>query len=356
MPEIWFPYGSVEVVLNVKAENVGQEVYLKDEGMSMEAIKGRLEKVDFSPGRGLVMVDENPISLEILDLLLGIWRVEPADVRVMAPPSFLSRLERRGFSLPSSPLKKAVVDGSSVDIPVEDEILVIGEAGFDVLYGYKGPWSVLTDSLGLRREVWKRKEEKVTPGKEDHGTWFAERVMEEVSPTVISYLPATKGVSEIFVGKNVKKEVLKRLEKRRMRVEPLRLVVISAGGEPFDDTLSGILRASCNHLSALKEGEMILVGEAGRGLGSEALELKAEGREGSLSDYVHGLEDLECLKLLKELGQVNLVTSLPEAFINRLGIKVYRSLSKAFYDIQSRHGRRLKSILISHGSLTLSTR
>jgi hypothetical protein len=180
--------------------------------------------------------------------------------------------------------------------------------------------------------------------------------MEEVSPVVVSYLPATKGVSEIFIGRNIKKELLRGLEKRKVKVEPLRLVVISAGGEPFDDTLSRILKASCNHLSAIKEGEILLLGEAGRGLGSEALELKAEGREGPLSDYVYGLEDLECLKLLKELGQVNLVTSLPEAFINRLGIKVYRSLSKAFYDIQSRHGRKLKSVLISHGSLLLSTR
>ena len=268
-------------------------------------------------------------------------------------------MERRGFKRPSSGyFSLGIVDGCRITAPLEVEsgTLVISEVGFDVLYGFKGPWSAICNSLDLKEEVWKRKEDKITPGLEDGGSWFSKRVLEEISPLTISYISGSSTFSSLFIGEAEKaeKELISILNKRRIKVRPHRLAIVCAGGGPFDSTLSNVLRAACLHLRSIqKGGEIVIVGECSEGLGSTALEMLFEGRP-IPSTYVDGIEDLECIKALKEKGDIYLVTALPSSILKRIGLDGYRSLSNTFSNIQSRHGWRLKALVIAHASLTLT--
>ncbi len=266
-------------------------------------------------------------------------------------------LERRGFNRPTSGLfDLGVVDGQRVLAPAEAQngMLVIAEVGFDVLYGYKGPWSVICDTFGLRGEVWKRKEEKVTPGEEDGWSWFAEEVMKSTDAQTVAYIMGANGPSRIYAGPAEGAGPSLKPHLMRKELRQCRFLIVSAGGRPYDDTLSSTLKAACNHYSVLaKDGELVVLGEAGKGLGSKPLEMLFEGMRVP-SSYIEGMEDLSCIELLKERGNLSLVTALPEAMLKGLDLKAYRSVSKVFEEVESRHGWRMKATVIHHGALTLS--
>lgn len=351
MPEIWLPYGDVEVVLNLKAELLAQELKADDARADLSPIKG----IERRPG--LVVIDDNPYSLELLDVAMGAWGAKPSEVAVIGPHELVKVLERRGFRRPASGVKDVgLIDGRRVLAPAEagSGALIIAEVGFDVLYGYKGPWSALCDALDLRGEVWKRKEDKLTPGGEDGWSWFANEVLKAFGGDAIAYTMGAKGPSKIYVGEAVKAGESLKSHLTIRELKPTRFLIVSAGGSPYDDTLSSILRAAFNHQAILaRDPELVVVGEARRGLGSKPLEMAFEGMA-IPSEYVKGMEDLLCLSLLKERGNLSLVTALPEAILRRLGLRAHRSVSKAFEEVEMRHEWRLKVTVIHHGALTLT--
>ncbi len=156
MPEIWLPYGDVEVVLSLKAEQLSQEVKVEDGEVDLDEVRERIESLEFDFSRGLTVLDEGPYSIQILDLTISTLGLKPSDIRLLAPAKTWRVLERRGFKRPSSGYSSlGIVDGCRITAPSEVErgTLVISEVGFDVLYGFKGPWSAVCDSLDLKGEV-----------------------------------------------------------------------------------------------------------------------------------------------------------------------------------------------------------
>ena len=71
MPEIWLPYGDVEIVLSLKAEQLSQEIRVEDGEMNLEEVREKIESLEFDFSRGLIVLDEGPYSIQILDLTIS---------------------------------------------------------------------------------------------------------------------------------------------------------------------------------------------------------------------------------------------------------------------------------------------
>jgi len=48
MPEIWLNYGSTEVALDIKAENLEEKIDVENKTLSDSEIKSKLESLDIS--------------------------------------------------------------------------------------------------------------------------------------------------------------------------------------------------------------------------------------------------------------------------------------------------------------------
>ena len=48
MPEIWLNYGSTEVALHIKAENLEEKIDVENKTLSDSEIKSKLESLDIS--------------------------------------------------------------------------------------------------------------------------------------------------------------------------------------------------------------------------------------------------------------------------------------------------------------------
>ncbi len=307
MPEVWIPYGEVEISLRLKHENYD----------------GVIEPLTI-----------NGYDADIHDALYYITDGKRTSLEL---------LEKKFNSLKQFNFKKyseSIIDGVLVKIPENiEKTLVTCAVRLDPLYGFTGPHSVLVSLLGLEREILNRNEKEGTfvTGPSVN---FATRVLEEAKPYAMCYFGGTS--ERILIGPAV--DVFKRIQeaflKMSIKQRKHKFIVASAGGRPYDDTLYESLIAAYNLLPFLdNDGDIILASECQNGLGDEGLRRLTLGlSSNSLASQI--------LDKLKKQARLTLVSSLPNALMGRLGISGYSSLTEAFELIESRNSWKLKAWIV----------
>jgi len=133
------------------------------------------------------------------------------------------------------------------------------------------------------------------------------------------------------------------------------IVIVSAGGAPFDQSLYQSLWALQNASKAAKRnGTIVLLAQCVNGLGAEAFTQLA--RVDDISElkrrYMIGAETLAVLKKTQKTNRVILVSALPGYLVDSLGLDNARTANEAYQRaIQSRRGR--KTIVIPYGSQSI---
>jgi len=133
------------------------------------------------------------------------------------------------------------------------------------------------------------------------------------------------------------------------------IVVTSAGGSPFDQSLYSASLALLNAAQASKKnGTLILLAECGSGLGAEAYNELSQVSEASefKRRYMYGAEALKEVKDVLKNHRVILVSALPGYIVESLGIEPARTANEAYAQaVRTRRGRR--TVVIPNGLTTL---
>jgi len=133
------------------------------------------------------------------------------------------------------------------------------------------------------------------------------------------------------------------------------IVVVSAGGAPFDQSLYSASLALLNAAQAAKKnGTLILLAECSSGLGAEAFSQLSQVTEMSefKRRFMYGAESLKELKSVLKDNRVILVSALPGYIVESLGMEPARNANEAYARaVQTRRGRRTS--VIPHGLTTL---
>jgi hypothetical protein len=357
MPEIWLPYGSAEVVINIRAENLGEVLRPVDKPMTDELINSELQKVE---APDVVLHDGNEGSAKIVEKLNTTWagmgkvvelvKVGDEDFNLFRPDS-----GQNGEEL-------TLVDGSMVKVPasiVKSSVLAVAESRFDPVFGYTGAHVLILKAAGLMHEALKRWDRRLAPGSDADPGWFAMRVASGLpSLKVLSFVEADGGPAFITQGRvedafGSTKEYLNTM--RRKECAPTRLMLLGCGGGGCDNTLSNSLFVAANHLEVMDENsELILVAECSGGLGSQYLRNMVDGLGPPRGT---GGPDEIILRQLTDKGEVHLVSTLPRSIVERrLRMKAHSSLREAFESIQSRHAWRLKATVVPAGGMIMTVR
>ena len=69
MPEIWLNHGAVEVVLDIKAENLEQKLAIEGKTLSDSDIKSKLESLDLSKPTELVVLNASESVKKVLSAI-----------------------------------------------------------------------------------------------------------------------------------------------------------------------------------------------------------------------------------------------------------------------------------------------
>jgi len=351
LPEIWIPYGSVETLLTIQAENLGAIVDPSEGNKSYESEKlaDRVRKTG-----SVFACDAKPPTVQLLREILSLLGGAAAP-RVVASDS--RRIESLAPELKGKVTALGRQAGTADGSPMyPQELLASGPKVFlataqpDPLYGIAdAKVAACLDWIGSSARICAQRSRDFAPAP------FTKTLAYDAAGELTASIPEASFVTTIprsgkasMVCEDAPFEEMAN-GFYSANVSPARAMVVGSGGAGYDDTLSGALRVLWGSLGCLrKSGEILILAECAGGLGSRALEMLVSGRLGGEASrrkerYVEGLEEVEYLERLKRDYDVLLLSGLPELYTkSKLGLGSAKGSGEALGKLLGRLGRTSK--------------
>jgi len=357
MPEIWLNYGSTDVVLDIRAENLDNKIDSKGTVLTDPEIISKLEQIDLSKPTELVLLDHSKTVQKIISLLFDMCNQKsiPKPRLLVDKPSM--HLIKRIFTDPSLTITEFSDDQLS-----NSNLIFVGEMEFDGLFGFNTISTKLIRRFGKEHMLAayeKRKGNLPAPGEELANFVIAQKFTDAFEIAAIEIVGNSTGVVNLATGHpSLTSSISKSfLPVAISEVGKHRTMIISPGKESDSETLGRSLVSLWNCSEAIKEeGLAILLAECGRGIGSEAIQQYMEGRMTldrlkNPSKYVDGMEDLLYLTETAKKFQIGIVSILPEFYTKeKLGMIAFSGIKDAMDYILKTQGIRQKVAVVSDGS------
>jgi hypothetical protein len=351
LPELWVPFGAVETLVTIQAENLGIVV-------SPEAEKGagdvERNAQAVREAEALFVCDAAPSTVEFLKELFASSGPAP-DLKVVTPAprrveAGVPELKGRVSTLP--PPIPAAEDGTtfSQELTAGGSKVFVATARPDPLFGLVDArvqaclnWVARshTEAAQARKEMEPSPFEKTASF--ELMEVVAERIAEASYLTIVPRGGKVRSVMQDPPFDAVKNGFVE------SSVPQAKGLIVGSGGIGYDDTLSSALRGVWSALPAVKRsGTVLLFAECSEGLGSPALEMLATGRISAEAGkrkekYVEGLEEVFYLNKLKEEYDVLLLSGLPEVYAkSKVGLTTARGSGEAVGRLLNKVGRSAK--------------
>ena len=357
MPEIWLNYGATNVVLDIRAENLDQQLESKGNFLNDLEIGEKLDGLDISkPIELVVLNNSNSVKRTIKAIF------EKFEQKSVQKPRILT--DKKMVNL----IKEYLPEGSSVaefsDEISNSSLVFVGEMEFDGLFGFETIATRLIKKFGkesMLSAYEKRKENLPVPGQETENIKIAQNFADGFEITAIEIAANSKGIVDLSVGHptstmSISKSLLASAENT---VEKHRTLMISTGKDTSNDTLGRSLTTLWNCNKAIKDNGLgILLAECTNGIGSEAIQQYLEGRMSldrlkKPAKYVNGMEDLLFLTEIQKRFQVGMVSILPEFYLKKLNIISFAGIKRAMDHILKSQGINQKVAVVSDGARIL---
>lgn len=357
MPEIWVPYGDVETLFTVQAENLGEVVEPQPD---VEA--GEVERLAESlRGSQLLFVcDTKPATVEFLR------RLGPAFSENKGPAVYSPSPKKLEAQVPELKGRVASTTGEfqgdqggfEKELTAESRKMIVACAQPDPLFGLIDAkvaaclcWARGSKASAARA----RRDFEPTPFEKTKSYDSMERLAAQVpDASFVTAVPRAGKLRSVLENAPFDAVANGFYEARTAQTKAM---IVGVGGKGFDDTLSGALRLVWSALAGVKtSGDILLLSECSEGLGSKALEMLVTGRIAPESgrrreEYVDGLEEVYYLEKLKEDYEVVLLSGLPHMYArSKLGLPVARGSSEALGRLLGKLGRTGKVNLVTRAA------
>jgi len=357
MPEIWLNYGATNVVLDIRAENLDQQLESKGNFLNDLEIGEKLDGLDISKPIELVVLNNSDSVKRTIKAIF-----EKFEQKSVQKPRILT--DKKMVNL----IKEYLPEGSSVaefsDEISNSSLVFVGEMEFDGLFGFETIATRLIKKFGkesMLSAYEKRKENLPVPGQETENIKIAQNFADGFEITAIEIAANSKGIVDLSVGHptstmSISKSLLASSENT---VEKHRTLMISTGKDTSNDTLGRSLTTLWNCNKAIKDNGLgILLAECTNGIGSEAIQQYLEGRMSlerlkKPAKYVNGMEDLLFLTEIQKRFQVGMVSILPEFYLKKLNIISFAGIKRAMDHILKIQGIKQKVAVVSDGARIL---
>jgi len=352
MPEIWLNYGTTDVVLDVKAENLGDQIQNTGKTLTDEEITSKLDSLDISKPLEIAVLQNSPPIQKILGKLFEKCEQKSVPLpRIMAEKKLIN------------PIRSGLPEGSVVhefktDELTNSKLVFLDEIELDGLFGFETVSTKLLKKFGKEQMLSsyeKRKGDLPAPGQEVESFQIANKFTDNFEILSIEINSNQKGISDISVGHPSKTSISSFGLAVAQDVGKHRTLIISTGKSGSNDTFSKSLSSLWNCSEAVRnDGLAVLVAECGDGVGSEAIQQYIDGRLTlerlkNPSKYVSGMEDLLFLSETQKRIKIGLVSVLPQFYTKKLNIQSFGGIKRVMDYVLKSQGVNQKVSIISDG-------
>ncbi len=349
MPELWIPYGNVETLVTLQAENLGVVAESPTEGASVD-----MERIaELVKGSAQVYIcDATPTTIELLRGVAQVL-VDAQSTRIFSSAprrveAGVPEIKGRVTTLPPPiPLGDRDEPVFPQEVSEKGAKLFLGSARPDPLFGILDAKAEACMNWVARSHALAARAEKSMEPQPFHKT-AAYEVLEGLADRIpeAKFLSAVpRGGRPRAVLEDAPFDAIKN-SFTKSQMPQAKGMVIGAGGRGYDDTLSSALRGVWNVIDGVrKTGSILLIAECPEGAGSRALEMLVTGRisgegERRREGYVDGLEEVFYLNKLKDEYDVLLLSGLPETYArSKLDFTTARGSGEAVGRVLNKVGR-----------------
>lgn len=357
MPEIWLNYGSTEVVLDIRAENLNQKIDSDGKVMEDSAINERLGDIDLTKPMELVVLHNSRSIQKIISLLFTMCEQKSLPFpKILSDKKIMNQI-RAGLPEGSTVIEFEVSD-------LSPELVFVGEVEFDGLFGYETVSTRLIKRFGqesMLSAYAKRKANTPSPGQPTESLAEAAKFVDSFDIQALEIVSTSSGVVDFAMGHPSQTGSLtKSLESFAVKdVGEQKSMIISTGKYASNDSLTKSLSSLWNCSPAIKkDGLAVMVAECQDGLGSEAFQQYVEGRLSpdqlkNPTKYVYGMENLLFLHEAQRNLQVGIISVLPEFYTKKLNMIPLSGIKQSMDYILKTQGPRQKIAVVSDGARLL---
>ncbi|MEO9294838.1 MAG: hypothetical protein ABI347_04475 [Nitrososphaera sp.] len=389
MPEIWLRYGTTDVVLDIRFENLASQISANFPLMPEEQVKAAFDDIQVTDNMLVLALSPSKAAARAVHAIANSAKAKGFAATVDVPAKFAGALLSGMAALAPDP-QAAPIPVNRIDYYYHhhhhhhqqqslaertkkfQSTVIVSQVSYDPLFGFAGAPTALVRELmpeKMSEAFAARRDNVPAPGLEGEPLKVATAAAAAVTTeglqatSSIELVASAAGIAGVHTGtvnEAFAKAVSQLKSMAEVQVEPAKSAIISASGEAaIHSTLSGSLNSLWNSIHAVKEGgTAVLLAENREGIGGGALQSFVEGRlkqeQLALSPYIEGLEHLLYLQEMRQKREVGIISSLPQYYAaSKLGMTTYPGVKDALEKLMAKHGKGHKSLVVSDADVVL---
>lgn len=366
MPEIWLRYGTTDVVLDIRFENLADQISASFQVMPEEQINAAVAGAPLTDNMLLVALSGSKTVGKAIVILAEHARAKGLNFTVDVPHKLAGAL--RASLAGNETISINRIDYQSLEERMGkfQSTVIVSSVAYDPLFGFAGAPTMLLRNLladRMAEAFAARKNNRPAPGVEGRPLKVATSAAAGIPAMSIELVASSGGIAGVHTGsinEAFEKAVSQLQSISAIETDPVKCAIISASGEAgTHSTLAGSLNSLWNSVHAVKEGgSAILVAENREGVGGGALQMFIEGRlrpeQLQASPYIDGLEHLLFIEELRQKFELGLVSTLPHYYArSKLGFSTYAGMKDILDKLPEKHGRNFKALVVSDADIIL---
>ena len=357
MPEIWLRYGTTDVVLDIRFENLANQISSSFQALAEEEVKAAIGGVPVTDNMLVLALSASKATAKAAAMLAEAARAKGfANVTVDVPGRMAGALRTNLTAAAGGELVS--INRIDYQSPLQERIskfqsaVVVSSVAYDPLFGFAGAPTALVRNLlaDQMAEAFKARQGNwPAPGIESGPLKVAISSIEGIPATSIELVANSEGIAGVHTGSIAEafdKAVSQLKSESEVEADPVKCAIISASSEAGShSTLASALNSLWNSVHIVREdGSAILLAENREGVGGGALQMFIEGRlkpeQLQASPYIDGLEHLLYIEELRQKYELGLVSTLPHYYARtKLGFATYAGMKDILDKLPDRHGK-----------------
>lgn len=367
MPEIWLRYGTTDVVLDIKFENLASQISSTFQMPLEQDLKTAItSSVPLTDKMLFLGLSGSKAAAKVIMMLAEEAHAKGFSFTIDVPHKIASGLRANLTGIETISINRINYQSLNERMAKFQSTIIVSSVAYDPLFGFSGAPTTLLRNLLVDQmaEAFKaRKDNRPAPGVEGEPLKIAMYAIESIPAMSIELVANGDNVVGIHIG-SIKEAFDKAIAQLQsistVEAEPVKCAIISASDEASThSTLDSALNSLWNSIHIVKDGgAAILLAETREGVGGGALQMFIEGRlkpeQLHLSPYIDGIEHLLFMEQLRLKYEIGLVSTLPHYYAKtKLGFVTYSGTKDILQKLQEKYGKHFRTLVLSNADITL---
>lgn len=370
MPEIWLGYGDSEIILDIKYENILNILKPEINVLNPEKLSLSIRNnINLQNSTLILITTPFPRMWEIIKIIRELaneLRIESVDIFLVSKP-FSPKL-RQDFSKEASNIARIESEEVLKKISLYKNIILVDKIEYDPVFGFSGSPAKLIKKCypQVMNQIYASViGEPPKPGLCGEALKISIEALSEMDCQLIHVLSDRERIDSIYFGHQISSfmaAVNSFKEKTSITSDYSKSAFIS-GNSTYSSqiTLGNSLNLLWNNCHSVTDGgTIVLLSENRGGINEGAISKFVEGRLDlnglDKYQYIYELEHINFLQVLGEKYEILLISTLPQVYLSKLGVKSISKIKDGLDWIIKKNGKFSKTNIIPTSEITKVTK